>query len=136
MCPNCNNKKLIFRNLTVGYRKFCSKKCSAEYSHKDSNIKEKRIKNMLKCNYDLEIRKLMTLKANETKKLFSEGKKNIINAKRKNTVNEKYGVNFISQNKEISAFNLCPFDEIQGVNSPADLERAEKIFLSNINENE
>ena len=43
ICPNCHNKKLTFRNLTIGYRKFCSKKCSAEYSHKDPDIKQKRI---------------------------------------------------------------------------------------------
>lgn len=100
-CPNCN-KKLKFRNLTVGYRKFCSKKCSAEYTHKDSSIKHKRIENMLKCNYDIDIRKSMTNKANDTKKSFSDEKKYNINNKRKNSVIEKYGVEIISQNEDIA----------------------------------
>lgn len=100
-CPNCNNK-LKFRNLTIGYRKFCSKKCSAEYTHKNHEIKNNRIKNMIKCNYDTETRKIMTVKANDTKKLFSADKKNNINNNRKKTVIEKYGVEFISQNKEIA----------------------------------
>lgn len=99
-CPNCG-KKLKFRNLTVGYRKYCSKNCAAEYSHKNLEIKSKRVSNMLKCNYDSEIRKSMTAKSNNTKNLFSKEIKENINNKRKITVNEKYGVDFISQNKEI-----------------------------------
>jgi hypothetical protein len=101
ICPNCNNK-LKFRNLTVGYRKFCSKKCSAEYTHKDLLIKNNRIKNMLKCNYDTDIRKSMTKKANNTKNSFSTDKQNNINNKRKKSVTEKYGVEIISQNKDIA----------------------------------
>ena len=101
VCPNCKEKNLKYRNFTVGYRKFCSKKCSAEYSHKDLSIKEKRISKMRNCNYDIEMRESMTIKANETKKLFTDDKKNNIKEKRILSVNKKYGVDIISQNKDI-----------------------------------
>jgi hypothetical protein len=100
-CPNCNKKELKFKNLTIGFRKFCSKKCAAEYSHKNPIIKTKRINNMLQCNYDNKKRLSMTKKANDTKKNFSNDKKNEINKKRENTVNKKYGVNNVSKNKKI-----------------------------------
>jgi len=103
VCPNCKKNKLKFRNLNLGYRKFCSKKCSAEHSHKNDNIKQSRIKNMLKCNFDTEYRKTMTEKSILTKSLFSKEKKDIINNKRKNTVKKKYNVDFISQDKKIIA---------------------------------
>ena len=55
--------------------------------------------------------------------------------KSENAQNEYYLTDIVEilkkENKSIAAFNLCPFDEIQGVNSPQDLERAEKIFLNN-----
>ena len=68
ICPNCGNK-LKYRNLNIGYRKYCSKKCAAEYSHRDPIIKAKRISNMLECNFDSNIRLSMTQKSNNTKRL-------------------------------------------------------------------
>lgn len=99
-CINCNGE-VKYRNLTVGYRKYCCKKCSAQYTHKDYDIKTKRMKNMLTCNYDSEIRKNMTEKSNRTKMNFSKKKKLEINNKRRKNINAKYGVDIISQNKDI-----------------------------------
>jgi len=99
-CPNCG-KDLIFKNLTVGYKKYCSKSCAATHSHKDIIIKEKRIKNMVNCNYDKVTRFIMTEKSNKTKSLFLDDRKKEIINKRKNTVQLKYGVDIISQNEEI-----------------------------------
>jgi hypothetical protein len=100
-CKNCETK-VKFIKFSQGYRKYCSKKCAAEHTHKDDKIKESRIKKMSLCNYDKDLRNLMTEKANSTKEGFSEEKRIEINQKRSETVIEKYGVNNISKNKEIN----------------------------------
>ncbi len=99
-CQNCD-KKVKFIKFYKGYRKYCSRKCAAEHTNKDEIIKNKRIKNMILCNYDDNKRKSMTLLANKTKSQFSKEKNNEINEKRYITNIEKYGVKNISQNEVI-----------------------------------
>jgi hypothetical protein len=100
ICPNCDNR-LKYRNFTIGYFKYCSKSCAAEYSHKNPDIKQKRIQKMMECNNNSKTRKIMTENANITKSLFSLDKKKNINNKRKNTCIEKYGVDIVSKNIKI-----------------------------------
>jgi hypothetical protein len=95
-CKNCDNKT-NFIKFSKGYNKFCSKKCSATYSHKNPEIKKKRISKMLQCNHDSEKRLLMTEKSNLTKSKFSGERKNEIESLRKETNLKKYGVENVSQ---------------------------------------
>jgi hypothetical protein len=105
-CLNCK-EKVKWIKFSQGYRKFCSKSCAASYTHKDENIKRNRIKNLLICNKDEEMRKEMTLKSINTKKSFSKEKKIEINIKRKKTNFDKYGeesvskVDYLNKNKSI-----------------------------------
>jgi len=100
-CPNCGINKLKFKKFYIGYYKYCSKKCAAEYTHKDICIKNKKIKKLLECNNDATIRKNMTLKSIETKNNFSIEKKKRINEKRRKTNIDRYGVDIISKNYDI-----------------------------------
>jgi hypothetical protein len=95
-CLNCENR-VKFIKFSKGYNKFCSKKCSAIYSHKNLEIKNKRITKMIECNYNKELKKEMTKKSNSTKSNFTDEKKNEINLKRIQTNIKKYGVVNISQ---------------------------------------
>jgi hypothetical protein len=96
LCGNCQNKTKFIK-FSEGYYKFCSRKCSAIHSHKNKEVKDKRISKMLEYNLDKEKKLLMTEKANLTKSTFSEEKKNQINSTRKETNLKKYGVESISQ---------------------------------------
>ena len=64
------------------------------------------------CNYDKDLRKSMTEKANLTKENFSEQKKIEINQKRECTVIEKYGVDNISKNKQINKEKSLKIKEV------------------------
>lgn len=99
-CLNCDNK-VSFIKFYKGYRKYCSRKCAAEHTHKNKSIKQSRIKKMLECNTIEEKRCEMTKKANETKRKFSKKRKEDINDKRNKTVLKKYGVSNISKSEEI-----------------------------------
>lgn len=95
-CLNCDNK-VSFIKFYKGYRKYCSKKCSAQHTHKNSDVKKSRLAEIRKCNADKEIRSDMTRKANLTKSRFSDKKKKDINIKRENTIKESWGVDNISK---------------------------------------
>jgi hypothetical protein len=110
-CLNCNNK-VKFIKFSKGYRKFCSKKCSAIFSHKNVNIKYKRIKKLLECNSNKEMREQMTKSANKTKELFGSEKKKSIIEKRNATNIEKYGNINVSN---VDYLNLNKSDKISKV---------------------
>ena len=99
-CLNCDNK-VSFTKFYKGYQTYCSRSCAAEYSHKDNKIKEKRLAKIVEYNKDPIIKSRMVEKANLTKSKFSDQKKKEINLKRSNTVRNKWGVDNISEIKEI-----------------------------------
>ena len=121
-CINCEND-VKFIKFYKGYRKYCSKSCSAIDTHKDVNIKNARLTNMLSCNYDKDLRKEMTEKSNITKSNFDSTKRNEINQKRGNTNFEKYGVYFISQSDDIKNKIKNKFIEKYGVSNPLKLDK-------------
>ena len=121
-CLNCSNK-VKFIKFYKGYRKYCSKSCSAKHTHSDINIKKSRVDRMISCNYDTDLRKRMTEKANDTKSKFDKIKKDEINQKRGNTNLEKYGVYFISQSTHIKEKIKNKFIEKYGVTNPLKLEK-------------
>jgi hypothetical protein len=84
-CINCDNN-VNFIKFSIGYRNFCSKKCAALYTHKNPEIKEKRIKSLFVSNNNPDIRKNMTNKLINTISEYSEEKKLNIVDKRKSTV--------------------------------------------------
>ena len=98
-CKNCNNK-VKFRKFYKGYNKFCSKTCSAVFTHKDNDIKKKRIEKMLSINLDPVEKSILTKKSNNTKLSFSDENKRVINNKRMLTNIEKYGVDNVSKHNE------------------------------------
>ena len=100
-CINCDNN-VNFIKFSIGYRNFCSKKCAALYTHKNPEIKEKRIKSLFVSNNNPDIRKNMTNKLINTISEYSEEKKLNIVDKRKSTVLNKYGVDNISKDKNIN----------------------------------
>lgn len=99
-CINCQNKTKFIK-FSKGFYKFCSRRCSAIHSHKNLEVKEKRISKMMEYNYDKEKKLLMTKKANLTKSKFSEERKIEIESNRKETNLKKYGVENISQLESI-----------------------------------
>lgn len=99
-CLNCENK-VGFIKFCKGYRKYCSRRCAAIFSHKNDDIKQKRIKKMIDCNYDINIRNKMTEKSKNTKSKFTKEKNLNINNKRKETNIKKYGVENVSKNEQI-----------------------------------
>lgn len=100
-CLNCDND-VKFIKFSKGYQKYCSKKCSSIHTHKNIETKNKRVSKMISCNYDKEIRQLMTDKSKNTKSEFSKTKKENINLKRIETVKNLWGVDNISKNNEIN----------------------------------
>ena len=60
-CGNniCNNG-VKFIKFYKGYNKYCSKKCSAVDTHRNDEIKKKRLKGIEKSNKDIPTRKSMT----------------------------------------------------------------------------
>jgi len=102
ICTNdtCTNT-VKFTKFYKGYNKYCSKKCSANHTHKNINVKNSRVKNMLMCNDDIDIRKSMTAKANLTKEKFSDKKKESIVKKRENTCLQKYGIDSIGKLRRV-----------------------------------
>lgn len=102
LCGNDGCGNLVkFIKFSQGFRKYCSKKCSAIQSNKDDYIRKSRIVGFEKSNKDSELRKLMTQKANRTKEEFSDGRKMEIIEKRKKTNLIKWGVENISHNLQI-----------------------------------
>jgi len=89
-------EKVKFIKYSKGYNKFCSKSCSAKYSHMNNEIKQKRLVGLNRSNNDLKMREKMTQKLIETKKNFSVDKKLEINKKREKTILDKYGVKNIA----------------------------------------
>ena len=71
VCLNeeCNNP-VRFKKFCMGYRTYCSRKCACQHTHKNEEVKKSRIRGIDKSNKDLEIRKIMTEKANGTKSEF------------------------------------------------------------------
>ena len=99
-CLNCS-EKVKFIKFYKGYRKYCSRRCSAFDTNKNEDIKMSRIINLTECNSDPIKRKEMTDKANKTKLLKSNEDIEISNKKRRDTNLKKWGVENISQNKII-----------------------------------
>ena len=99
-CANCTNK-VKFIKFYKGYRRFCSSSCSATHTHKDPEVKKKRILSIIESNNDPSKRIVMTNKSCATKKGFSEERKLDIRKKRENTCIEKYGVTNISKDEDI-----------------------------------
>jgi hypothetical protein len=100
-CENCKIEKVNFTKFYKGYRKYCSRKCAALDTHKNVEIKAKRVEALTKSNNDVELRKEMTERANITKGQFSDERKEEINNKRNETNLEKYGVDIVSKNIDI-----------------------------------
>lgn len=100
-CLNCNEHKVKFIKFSQGYRKFCSRKCSIEWTNKNEKIKNKRLSGIKKWNKNKKLKKIITEKSNKTKSNFSEQKKLQINKKRENTNLKKWGVKNISESDEI-----------------------------------
>ena len=123
-CLNCDNK-VNFIKFYRGYRKFCSKKCSAIYTHRDSVVKEKRIKKLLECNFIMKDE--MVKKSIETKKSFSIYKKNSINDKRSETNIVKYG------NKSVSSVEHLNIEKGSKISNKLKLINNNKI-INSVNE--
>lgn len=133
-CLNCCNK-VNFIKFYKGYRKFCCRRCSTISSHKNQEIKESRVKNMIDCNNDIETRLNMTIKSNETKRKFSDEKKSSINKKREETNILRWGVSNISNNiiiKEKISKKLKEVLPISKMNKT--IERIENMLLFDIKE--
>ena len=127
ICLNCDNE-VKFIKFYIGYRKYCSKSCSAKHTHKDDKVKKSRTSKMKSCNYDVDIRREMTIKANKTKKEFSKSKKRNINKKRINTTKKKYGVDNVFESEEIKDRIKKTIIEKYGVDNPLKSEEIkEKI---------
>jgi hypothetical protein len=113
--PKCLNSDCIndvkFTKFYKGYNKYCSKKCSANHTHKDINVKNSRIKKMLESNNDIEIRKSMTIKANLTKENFTDEKKENIVNKRSVECLKKYGIDNVGKLRRVVKLKNNPKKE-------------------------
>ncbi len=92
--PNCTNKTK-FRNLKVGYDKYCSNICASRYNKTPENI-QKQIDSYKNNNNKEEI--LKKRKNTKKEKYGDENYNNRIKAKE--TCNEKYGVEYYSSTDE------------------------------------
>jgi hypothetical protein len=95
-CKNCGDN-VKFIKFSKGYNKFCSRKCSTIFSHKNVLVKNKRVYKLLEYNKDVNIKKSMVEKANDTKSKFTQDKKDEIKKLRSETNIERYGFPIISQ---------------------------------------
>lgn len=96
ICLNCD-EKVNFIKFSLGYRKFCSKKCSAEYSNKNDDIKRKRVSKIIEYNNNPILKREITEKSNRTKNLKSKEENELTNTKRNETNIQKWGVKNVSE---------------------------------------
>jgi hypothetical protein len=100
MCKNCNNRKVNFKNSSLGYLQFCSSSCSFNYTKKDretTNLEKYGVKNILMTEENK--KKLLDTNKNNKQEISL---KLVEAAKRKNKedIKEKIQANWKNKSEE------------------------------------
>jgi len=147
-CHTCG-QQTNFLNLSLGYRKYCSRKCTSNSDtrrislndfYKDKNnikLRQQKVKNTLLQKYGVDNPMLVPKFREKLKNTFQSKYgvnspfENIdIRKRAKQTILQKYGTEFASQNNDIKEKQKQTFLKKYGINHPLlDRPKMETIFM-------